>query len=196
MSKNKKSTPKAKMLTAVLLILFLGSCAVLVFAIVTGQLGREPNNKPTETTPATEVVTTVGSTEDTTIQATESVSSTAAIVTSGSSEVTLGSTYNVDYWVEYKNENGTAGLGALFGAHTQSAVVNFDNGRFTVFNIGYDEYLPVTTGTYSFISDNEIELKYDNSYIATATVTETEDGLVTGMDFPMDIEDTTLKLSL
>ncbi len=197
MSEKRKSTPKAKVLTAVLLVLFLGSCATLVFAVCTDILGVNNNRtNPTETVSATE--TTVA--EETTAQpeTTEAVITTIATTASEAQAtgISLGSTYNVDYWAEYQAEHNASGLAVLFGARTQGAVISFDNGRFTVSSVSNDEYTSVATGSYSLISDSEIELRYDNSYIAAAIVAEAEDGVATALDFPLDVEGTTLRASL
>ncbi len=199
MSKNEKSTPKAKVLTAVLLIVFLGSCAVLAFAICTDILGIAPKN-PNPTEP--QVTTAVSVTESATTEATEATeaSSSASVTQSStavSSQLILGSTYNVDYWAEYKTENGSSGLGVLFGAHTQSAEINFtDDNKFSIVVFANNEPVEVSSGTYSFSSQSEIELRYENSNIETAVISETENGVVTVMDFSMDVDDTTLRISL
>lgn len=191
-----KSTPKAKMLTAVLLVLFLGSCAVLIYAVCTDILGINSNTNPTETITPTETSAIVSTTAS--IPATIPSSSVLPTTASEASDtgVNLGSIYEVDYWVEYMAEKGAPGLSVLFGARTQGAVVTFEEDRFTVSNLNYDEYVPVVSGTFSFVSDNEIELRFDNSNIEIATVLDAENGVATVVDFPMDLEDTTLRLSL
>lgn len=197
MKEKSKSTTKAKILTAVLLILFLGSCAVLVFAICTDILGIN-NVKPTQpvTTAqatATEEFTTANTeATEASVTASEPVETSSAITT----ELTLGSTYNVDYWVENKAENGTPGLALLYGVRVQRVYVSFDNGRFSVNVVSYNESQETDTGTYFFTDDGNIELQYDNSNIATATVLESENGIITTMDFPLWFEDTTLRISL
>lgn len=197
MNKNKKSTTKAKVLTVILVSVFIGSCAVLVFAICTNILGIP--KKPVATEPQ---VTTAAF-------ATEEVSTTATAVTEPSSEatteqsltavsttLTLGSTYNVDYWVEYMNDYGTSGLGVLFGARTKAATVAFaDDNTFSV-TVENNGSVEVSTGTYAFMNDGNIELRFDNSNITTAMVLETENSEITSMDFPMDVDGTTLRLSL
>lgn len=198
MSKNKKSTPKAKVLTAVLLIVFLGSCAVLAFAICTDILGVAPK-KPNPTEPVG--TTAVSATEEITTIATEATVPSSQVSvpqssTAVSTTLTLGSTYNVDYWVEYMNDYGTSGLGVLFGARTKAATVVFsDDNTFSV-TVENNGSLEVSTGTYSFMSDGNIELRFDNSNITTAMVLETENSEITSMDFPMDVDGTTLRLSL
>lgn len=196
MSEKRKSTPKAKVLTAVLLILFLGSCAVLIFAVCTDILGINSNTNPTETITPTETSAIVSTTASipATIPSSSVLPTTASEVSDAG--VNLGSIYEVDYWVEYMAEKGAPGLGVLFGARTQGAVVTFEEDRFTVSNLNYDEYVPVVSGTFSFVSDNEIELRFDNSNIEIATVLDAENGVATVIDFPMDLEDTTLRLSL
>lgn len=191
-----KSTPKAKLLTAVLLVLFLGSCAVLVFAVCTDILGINSNTPPTETvvpTETTAIVSTTASVPETTPSSSVLPTTTSEAV---ETVVSLGSIYDVDYWTEYKDEYGSAGIGVLFGAHAKGATITFENGRFVVSVVGANETLDVSSGTYSFVSDNEIELRYDNSDIRTAKVIETENDVVTVLDFSMDMEDTTLRASL
>ena len=198
MSKNEKSTPKAKVLTAVLLIVFLGSCAVLVFAVCTDILGIAPKNpNPTEPQATTAVSVTESATVETT-EASEASASASAPQSSTAvfSQLTLGSTYNVDYWVENKAEHGTPGLALLYGTKVQSVYVSFDNDRFSVNVVKYNESQETETGTYSFTDNGNIELRYDNSNITTATVLESENGMITTMDFPLWFKDTTLRLSL
>lgn len=195
MSEKRKSTLKAKVLTVLLIILFIGSCAAIIFAICTGQLSRESGTPPAETSAATETAAqteTVAQTE----AATSAVTTAASATDSAETALSLGSTYDALYWAEYKAEYGSAGLSVLFGARTQGAAVTFEDNRFTVSSISYDEYTAVATGTFSFVSDSEIELRYDNSNIATAKVIETENSQVTVMDFPLDTPDTTLRLSV
>lgn len=201
MSVKRKSTLKAKVLTVILIVLFAGSCATLIFAICTGQLSREGKEVLVETTvsaeASTETATANASTSVTEAQTTASTTAAQTTATeSVESNVTLGTTYNVDYWAEYKAENGSAGLGVLFGAHTQGVIISFDGDKFSVSVVNYDELLPVATGDYSFVSDSEIELRFDNSAIEIATVVESENGVATVIDFPMDIEDTTLRASV
>ncbi len=203
MNVNKKSTLKAKVLTVALLVLFLGSCAVLIFAIFTGQLSREDKKTPTEsTTPVESVLNTEENTEASSTYFTEPATqySTPAETTGAdisSSAVSLGNSYDAQYWVEHEAEYGTAGLAVLFGAKTQGVSVNFiDGNRFSVNVTSYNESHEMETGTYIFTTDGNIELRYDNSFIATANVLETENGTITSMDFPMSFEDTTLRLSL
>lgn len=203
MKVNKKSTTKAKVLTVALLILFLGSCAVLIFAICTGQLSRKGNVNPTDsTTPTETVVSTVANTEIPTTALTEqttqlSTPAESTPVETVSSALSLGTSYDAEYWVEFEAEHGTSGLAVLFGAKTQSVSVNFsDDNRFSVNVMSYNENHEMETGTYSFNTDGSIELRYDNSYIATASVLENENGIITSMDFPMGFEDTTLRLKL
>lgn len=197
MKVNKKSTLKAKVLTVALLVLFLGSCAVLIFAICTGQLSREGKENPTESVAATETVVNV--TESTGTPTTLSEPATEASTPAGttepsvSSELSLGTTYNAEYWVEYNADNGSSGLAVLFGAQTRNVTVSFSDEN--TFSVSVDDS-EIASGTYSFISDNEIELRYDNSYIASAEIIETEDGVASLIDFPMDIEDTTLRIKL
>ena len=200
MKVNKKSTTKAKVLTVALLILFLGSCAVLIFAICTGQLSRKGNVNPTDsTTPTETVVSTVANTEIPTTALTEqttqlSTPAESTPVETVSSALSLGTSYDAECWVEYNADNNSSGLAVLFGAHTRKVSVNFsDENKFLV---SVNDNVEVASGTFSVVSDNEIELRYDNSYIATAEIIETADGMVTLMDFPMDIEDTTLRLNL
>ena len=196
MAEKRKSTAKAKMLTAVLIVLFLGSCAALIFAVCTDILGINNVNSTepvaTTTIPATEEASTANT------EVTEPSSASAPAETSSAvnSELTLGSTYNVDYWVENKAENGTPGLALLYGARVQSVYVSFDNGRFSVNVVKYNESQETEAGTYSLIDNDNIELRYDNSNITTATVLESENGIITTMDFPLWFEDTTLRLSL
>lgn len=196
MAEKRKSTFKAKVLTVIIVVLFVGSCATLVFAICTGKLSRADNTPPTETQSNTETVAvteTVAYTEVTELT-TESTETTATEELSA--ELVLGSTYEVDYWAEYKDEHGSAGLGVLFGAYTQGVEINFNGGRFTVSTVSSYETLDVATGTFAFISDSEIELRYDNSNIEIAKVVETDGSTVTVLDVPMDIEGTTLRASL
>lgn len=196
MSEKRKSTLKAKVLTAILIILFAGSCAAIIFAICTGSISRENNTNPTETSAVTEtpaVTETAADTEATTLT---TVTNATTAAQGADSSIKLGSAYNVDYWVEYKEENGSAGLGVLFGARTQGAVVTFEGDRFTVSTVSSNETADVASGSFSFISDSEIQLRYDNSNIATAKVIETENGTVSVLDIPMDIEGTTLRASI
>lgn len=200
MKVNKKSTTKAKVLTVALLILFLGSCAVLIFAICTGQLSRKGNVNPTDsTTPTETVVSTVANTEIPTTALTEqttqlSTPAESTPVETVSSALSLGTSYDAECWVEYNADNNSSGLAVLFGAHTRKVSVNFSDEN--KFSVSVNDNVEVASGTFSVVSDNEIELRYDNSYIATAEIIETADGMVTLMDFPMDIEDTTLRLNL
>ena len=200
MKVNKKSTTKAKVLTVALLILFLGSCAVLIFAICTGQLSRKGNVNPTDsTTPTETVVSTVANTEIPTTALTEqttqlSTPAESTPVETVSSALSLGTSYDAEYWVEYNADNNSSGLAVLFGAHTRKVSVNFSDEN--KFSVSVNDNVEVASGTFSVVSDNEIELRYDNSYIATAEIIETADGMVTLMDFSMDIEDTTLRLNL
>lgn len=197
MSKNKKSTPKAKVLTAVLLVVFLGSCAVLAFAICTDILGIAPK-KPGTTEPVatTAVTATENVTENTESTEPSSAASVPQSSTAVSSELTPGSTYNVDYWVEYMNDYGTNGLGVLFGARTRGVTVAFSEDNTFSVNVQNNGSVEVSAGTYSILDDSNIELRFDNSNITTATVLETEGNVITIMDFPMDVEGTTLRLSL
>ena len=200
MKVNKKSTTKAKVLTVALLILFLGSCAVLIFAICTGQLSRKGNVNPTDsTTPTETVVSTVANTEIPTTALTEqttqlSTPAESTPVETVSSALSLGTSYDAECWVEYNADNNSSGLAVLFGAHTRKVSVSFSDEN--KFSVSVNDNVEVASGTFSVVSDNEIELRYDNSYIATAEIIETADGMVTLMDFPMDIEDTTLRLNL
>lgn len=203
MKVNKKSTLKAKVLTAALLVLFLGSCAVLIFAIFTGQLSREDKKTPTESTaPVETVINTEDNTEASSVSFTEpeaeaSTPAETSASDTASSANSLGTSYDAQYWVEHKAEHGTNGLAVLFGAKTQGVSVNFiDGNRFSVNVTSYNESHEMETGTYIFTTDGNIELRYDNSFIATANVLETKNGTITSMDFPMSFEDTTLRLSL
>lgn len=199
MSEKNKSTPKAKVLTAVLLVLFFGSCAVLVFAVCTDILGIAPKN-PNPTEP--QVTTAVSVTESATVETTEasepsSSASAPQSSTAVSSQLTLGSTYNVDYWVEYMDNYGASGLAVLFGARTKGATVTFtEENTFTVTVESANGSVEVSAGTYSFLDDSNIELRFDNSNITVATVIETGDNEITSLDFPMDVDGTTLRLSL
>lgn len=196
MSEKRKSTPQAKVLTVVLLILFLGACAVLVFAVCSDIWGINNNTVPStdasteiSVTSATEAASTAEPTAEKTSAATEASESQGAYPV-------LGAAYDVDYWAEYMDLHGSAGLGVLFGAQTRGATINFEDGRFVVNVSSADQGFEATSGSYSFISETEIELRYDNSDIKTAKVIEAEDGLITCLDFPMDIEDTTLRASI
>lgn len=200
MNVNKKSTLKAKVLTVALLVLFLGSCAVLIFAILTGRLSREGKVNPTESTPSVETtVSTEAHTDIPTTALTQPItqpSSTEAGTTEVSdySALSPGTSYNAEYWAEYNADNNSSGLAVLFGARTRSVTVSFsDDNKFSVL---VNDDIEVAIGTYSVVSETEIELRYDNSNIAYAQIVETEDGVITVMDFPMDVEDTTLRLSL
>lgn len=194
MSEKRKSTPKAKALTLVLIVLFLGSCACLIVAFCNDMLGKDIDTVPVDTTAVTAAVTGTSPTENTqnaTEQTTEVTEAASTRVEIDESWPNVSLSYKIDHWVEYKDENGTNGLGVLFGAHTTGGNVTFADGRFTV---NKDE-TEVAGGTYKVISDTEVELRYDNSHIATATILETEDGVITSMDFPMDMEGTTLRLT-
>lgn len=196
MAEKRKSTTKAKLLTVVLVVLFLGSCATLIFAVCTDILGINGNTSPTETitpTETTAIVSTTASVPETTPSSSALPTTTSEAVETG---IKLGSVYDVDYWAEYKDEYGSAGIGVLFGAHAKGATITFENGCFVVAVVGANETLDVASGTYSFVSDTEIELRYENSDIRTAKVIETENDVVTILDFSMDIEDTTLRASL
>ncbi len=198
MKEKRKSTPKAKLLTAVLLVLFLGSCAVLVFAVCTDILGIN-SIEPTEPVATTQAVATEEVTTANTEASVASATASEPVETSTavSSNITLGSIYNVDYWAEYKADNGSSGLGVLFGAQTQSAEVKFsDDNKFSVVINANNEAVEVSSGTYIIISESEVELRYENSNIETATVSETENGVATVMDFSMDVDGTTLRISL
>lgn len=195
MSKKRKSTLRAKVLTALLIILFAGSCAVIIFAICTGRLSRENNTNPTETTVAVETTSAPETTAQTEPAQLTSAASTTASETEAS-DIAVASAYDADYWVEYKADYGSSGLSVLFGANNTGASVSFDGNRFSVKILGSGTSSEIATGTFSFVSDTEIELRYDNSYIATATVLETENSVVTVMDFPLDTAETTLRVSV
>lgn len=177
MNKKQKSTPKAKMLTAVLLILFLGSCAVLIFAVCTGQLSRENNQTPTETTLALETTAKV----ETTAAATTETETTAT--EASEPQITFASQYKFE---SVRDENGEEmDLMVAFGSNFAKGRVEFENDRFFI-------SLPVQSkpdaygGTYSFLSQTEVELRYDNSDIKTATIKATDDqGVVTEVDVTM-----------
>lgn len=194
MYEKRKSTLKAKVLTAVLIILFVGSCAAIIFAICTGNLSRDNNNTPTESSNITDT-STVPSTASMT-EASEPETSDLEATSAEVKSIDLASSYNVDYWVEYKTDNGSAGLGVLFGAHTQGAVIHFEGGRFAVSTLSVYETLDVAAGTFSFVSESEVELRYDNSNVETLKIIEAEDSVATVIDFPMDIEGTTLRASI
>lgn len=199
MKEKRKSTPKAKALTAVLLVLFLGSCAVLIYAVFTDILGLDNPPSPTEpsaTIVATEPVTTEVTINTTEAPATSAVNTTTADIANSDDIIILGATYNADYWIEHKAEHDTSGLALLFGSKIQSVFISFDNGRFSVNGVSYNEPQAFETGTYSFMEDGNIELRFDNSDIATATVLNLENGVITSMDFPLTLKDTTLRLSL
>lgn len=197
MKEKRKSTPKAKVLTAVLLVLFLGSCVVLIYAVFTDVLGLNPS------TASTEPSSTVAVTESTALTETAAITtevattaSEAAETTTLDSSLTLGTTYNADYWVEHKAEYGTPGLAVLFGAKTQGVFVSFDGSSFAVNVVNGNESYETETGTFSFNEDGNIELSFDNSDISRVAVVESENGVITSMDFPLAITDTTLRLSL
>lgn len=177
MNKKQKSTPKAKMLTAVLLILFLGSCAVLIFAVCTGQLSRENNQTPTETTVASETTANV----ETTVAAATEIETTVTEVSEP--QITFAPEYKFE---SVRDENGEEmDLRVAFGSDFARSRVEFENDRFFI-------SLPVQSkpdaygGVYSFLSETEVELRYDNSDIKTAVIKATDDqGVVTEVDVTM-----------
>ena len=198
MSEKRKSTPKAKALTLVLVVLFLGSCACLIVAFCNGKLGKDIDTVPVDTTAVTAAVTGTSPTENTqnaTEQTTEATEAASTRVEIDESWPNVSLSYKIEHWVEYMDENGTNGLGVLFGAHTTGGNVTFADGRFTVNNMGATGETEVAGGTYKVISDTEVELRYDTSHIATAKILETEDGVITSMDFPMNMKGTTLRLT-
>ena len=182
MAEKRKSTPQAKVLTVVLLILFLGSCAVLIFAVCTDILGINKDN-PTE--PVT--TTNVSASEDVTTLNTEETSSSTALESStaesGESELYFAEKYEI---VSVCDEQGNEmDLRVAFGNNFKEGFVEFDGGRFFITLTVQgppDNY----GGTYSFVSDTEAELRYDNSNIKSAFIKETDGtGLVTVVDVTM-----------
>lgn len=189
MSKNRKSSPKAKVLTILLLVLFGGSCAVLVFAVCTGQLSRDNSN---ESYTYIGNVTISTSVFDETVVSTDSVLSSSAY-TEPSTEaqtsettaqsVSLASIYKIK---SVCDENGNAmELRALFGADFKEGSVEFSDGRFVI-DVPVHGNSDAYGGEYNFISDVKIELRYDNSDIKYAYVTDIdENGAVKVLDVTM-----------
>lgn len=178
MSKKIKSTPKAKVLTAVLIILFVGSCAALIFAICTGRLSRENNTTPTET--ATPVETTVAEAEPT---VTTTASPETTIVDEVQQKLTFASEYKIDAVCD---ENGDEmDLQVAFGAHFREGRVEFEDDSFFISLPAQgkpDDY----GGTYSILSETQAELRYDNSDIKSAFIKSVNDeGVITVVDVTM-----------
>ncbi len=180
-----KSTPKAKLLTAVLLVLFLGSCAVLVFAVCTDILGINSNTNPTEPVTTT---TAVPATENVTAVNTEETLPSTTVPKTSALENNETALYFAEKYeiISVCDENGNEmDLRVAFGNSFREGFVEFDADRFF---IGLTVQGPPENygGTYAFVSDSEVELRYDNSAIKSAFVKDFVDtGLVTTVDVTM-----------
>ncbi len=183
MSEKIKSTPKAKVLTAVLMVLLLGSFAVLIFAVCTDILGVN-NVKPTE--PVT--TTGVSVTEDVTTVNEEETSSLTTMPKTTALENEENDLYFAE---EYKivsvcDENGNEmDLRVAFGNSFREGFVEFDSDRFFI-SLTVQGPPENYGGTYAFVSDSDVELRYDNSAIKSAFVKSVDEtGLVTEVDVTM-----------
>ena len=183
MSEKRKSTPTAKVLTVVLLVLFLGSCATLVFAVCTDILGINSNTTPTDPVATTDIYVT----ENITTVNTEVLPSTTVPLTtvaeSDEADLCFAEKYKI---TSVCDENGDEmDLRVAFGNSFREGYVEFDSDRFF---IGLTVQGPPENygGTYKFISDSEVELRYDNSAIKSAFIKDVDDaGFVTEIDVTM-----------
>ena len=179
MAEKRKSTTKAKLLTVVLVVLFLGSCATLIFAVCTDILGINGNTTPTEPAATTEVTVT----EDVTAINTEATLPSTTATEGKEADLYFADKYEI---VSVCDENGNEmDLRVAFGNSFREGYVEFDSDRFF---IGLTVQGPPENygGTYNFTSDSEVELRYDNSAIKSAFVKAFDDnGIVTDVDVTM-----------
>lgn len=188
MTEKKKSTTNAKVLTVLLIILFVGSCACLIFAGVTGRI-HKPSDSDTDAT------TTAAVEENTTYSNTTVSADATALTTAEATEATeatemqsvaliLHDTYYACSAVDANGDD--VSLNAYFGSGfaAYGGAITFNSGRFSI-DMGVSAGGSANVGDYRFVSDTELELRYDNSDISTAAV-EISKGEVVSIDVAMD----------
>ena len=190
--KGKKITAKAKVLTAVLVILFLGACAVIIYAGMNGAPGGESvldsiketadvtTTAPSDTTAATaETSSTAEATTEAATQETEE-----EFVNNNVPGVVFSSFYDAAFGVDAYGDK--VDLSQYFGSGFTSygGAVMFDGKRFQI-SMGVSAGDSSTMGKYVVESETELTLYFDNSDIKTAKIT-TEDGVVTSVEIPMN----------
>lgn len=195
MNEKKKSTPNARALTVVLIILVLGSIACFVFAVVTGVL-RSDVVDPTE--PSAEVTTGVvlpsestAAPEETDADNTATTSATDASMEKtgvAGADFEISDSYYAASAVDL--EGNPVDLRTYFGSGfaTFGGTLSFDESgaepRFSI-NMGISSGSSSSVGTYSVIAYGSMELRFDNSDVTVATF-EIEDHSVVSLEVPMD----------
>lgn len=196
MKDNKKSTPNAKALTVVLIILVLGSIACFVVAVVTGVLRSDVVNT-TDPVAETTVTASLPSETETAPEGTAASGETSAVSTEETMEKTgvAGADFIIAdsyYAASAVDADGNpvdmrAYFGSGFASYGGSLV--FDNSgsesEFSI-NMGVSSGSSSSSvGTYSIIAYDSMELRFDNSDITVATF-EIEDRNIVSIDVPMD----------
>lgn len=184
MSQKRKSTLKARVLTVLLIVLFGGSCAVLVFAVCTGQLSRDNNNEKYTEPPLMEASTLeeIGVDSISTSSAKTEPASTVA-ATALRTSLSFAPKYEI---LSVCDENGASmELSVAFGADFTKGSVEFSDGRFFI-NLPVQGKPDSYGGSYKLVSASEAELRYDNSDIKTAFINEVDSsGVITAVDITM-----------
>lgn len=190
MSEKKKSTPNAKVLTVLLIVLFFGSCVCFLIAVFTGSIGSDII-EPTDALETT-VSETIAETQAADTKASESTSATETAATEvsesnavASAAVIVAESYAAKSAVDL--DGNSVDMRAYFGSGFASygGTLSFEGQRFAI-NMGVSSGSSSSSvGSYDIISLNEMELDYDNSDIAVATF-EVENDTVVSISVPMD----------
>lgn len=187
MSEKRKSTLSAKVLTILIIVLFAGACACFVYAVCTGTLSKEIMAEVDEINASEAAATATAGTPadsepDTSVPATTGTPDKNDAVANAS--FIVAPSYKAKGAVDANGEK--VDLRAYFGSGFASygGHLNFEGHRFTL-DMGVSANSDSSKGEYGFVSMTEIELKFDNSDVTTASFTL--DGKdVTSIDVPMD----------
>ena len=190
MSEKRKSTFSAKVLTVLIIVLFVGAVACFVYAVCTGTFSKDIMAEVETNEPSSSVSEVAASVPE----GTDAVKDTTATESTTGTPDKNGAVANASFIVapSYKakgavDANGDkVDLRAYFGSGFASygGSLKFDGNRFTL-NMGVSANSDSSKGEYDIISMTELELKFDNSDITTASFVS-DDKTITSLDVPMD----------